>query len=220
VGAECGTGRNLRDQSLRRGTLVLARRDRLRGRRRRDPLLLRDATQLPARGDLCLGHTRWLAALRAGMRRALAAAVMTAAILGGCYRSHERPRDASDPSDGVSTSDAWPNDDASHDGSFDVNPASLEAGGICDSRDMTWGTPCTPEIQIECERRAQEWARGRYGHSRCVDVSMRFSTCTIGEYCEEDRCTCTPTRACGPRDVCVSDTPDGPTRCVRRCSGL
>ncbi len=186
-----------------------------------DVSVRRDAWLHRGRG-LRQRHPRRTNPLRASVRRALTSspvlALATVVVIGqGCYRSHER----ADPADDAGFPDAEFDDGSS--GSSDTNSPPLEVGPSCTSRDTAWPGTCTPEIELECQRIAMDWARGRYGHTRCLSIDLgggNFSSaCSLGDFCVGGGCSCTPTRGCGSGDVCVSDTPDGPTRCVVRCTG-
>ncbi len=135
-------------------------------------------------------------------------------LLHGCYRSHQRATFI----DAGSTIDSGAVFDEP-----DTNPPPLEVGPTCTARDTAWRGGCTPEIEAECQRIAADWARGRYAHTRCITGDIGggnlSSTCAIGNACDARGCGCSFTRGCGFGDVCVSDTPDGLTRCVPRCTG-
>lgn len=169
--------------------------------------------------------------MRERVRGSLITAVAST-LLAGCYLSHMRPEpdappvlDAGNTSDAdawhdASSNDAWAFDAPNADAMHDTNPPPFEAGD-CDPRWFQWARPCDDELETICRETAMTWAHGRYGWSHCgTHPDGHNSACSLGDYCVDGSCICTPTRICGPDDVCVSDTPDGPRRCVPRCSGL
>lgn len=100
-----------------------------------------------------------------------------------------------------------------------------ETGGdawVCNPTSPTFlNGGCTAEADVACQAWAQTLApSGTIAASRC---DGNVFTCTRGADCEIDPmhflCTCSGTLLCRQDEVCISDTPGGPTRCVPICSG-
>ena len=92
--------------------------------------------------------------------------------------------------------------------------------------------PMLPKIRCDAEYVAactewalQIWSGPGYVHTHCEEVGEIAAYCTVGNYCDRSgdhfpppTCQCQRSLTCNSDEVCVSDTPDGPPRCVPRCS--
>ena len=128
-------------------------------------------------------------------------------VVAGCSCAMSHEQDSSQSADatvgadgGEPTEDAWVCNPTS--------PTFLNGG-------------CTAEADVACQAWAQTLApSGTIAASRC---DGNVFTCTRGADCEIDPmhflCTCSGTLLCRQDEVCISDTPGGPTRCVPICSG-
>lgn len=152
-----------------------------------------------------------------------AIAFLASAFIGGCYLAHERPSDAAAEMDGgrrqldaISSVDTSVTDARASDGSSSDSdaPPCERFGG------MTFAGPCTPELTLECQRRADIEASGRPAYVTCIEFGSQ-ATCSPGTICPlaGRPCQCTPTRTCAYAiEVCVSDSPDGPRYCSPVCT--
>lgn len=147
------------------------------------------------------------------MRDAVHGALIVAACaaVAGCYLAHER--------DGVAIDGGAP----SHP---DAAPSDTGRCGL--TGDLPpWQGRCTPERSEQCRQLAMMLAPGRVAHATCLNYGrpgeMIESLCTWGDHCPDGpytgTCRCNAAHYCAAQfDVCVSDTPDGPTYCAPWCS--
>ncbi len=108
--------------------------------------------------------------------------------------------------------------------------AGLDANGdgnggwVCGDVDAAPYVPaCSDQDKVKCQQWAQSLERTGYTHSTCVQSAGVMPLCTVGDYCSTVGnaicwCIAAGNRPCDPGYVCISDTPDGPRRCVKACS--
>jgi hypothetical protein len=147
---------------------------------------------------------KWLAALFAG-----------AAMAAGCTCSASHVSDVG--SDALVAIDGRGGDD----GSIDA-----DAAAECDPEVPSLAKlECDAEYVAACAEWARQvWSGPGYVHTHCEEVDG-IAYCTVGNYCDRSGdhfpppiCQCQRSLTCNSEEVCVSDTPDGPPRCVPRCS--
>ncbi len=104
----------------------------------------------------------------------------------------------------------------------------LDATAPIDARVNETGTDsaggCNPVPNPGCAGDCQVWAQSLiisgYAHAGC---NTQSSTCQMGDQCHADatghiRCDCGDGfNPCSGDEVCVSDTPNGPTTCRKAC---
>lgn len=148
-------------------------------------------------------------------RNLITAVLISSSAVSGCYASHLRPeRDAASPP----PLDAFVADAPEHDaGSRDAGRPTTDTGPC--PHDYIIFPSCTPaELQM-CFDRAWAQAAGAIPHVSCVQLGDTYATCAAADSCDSTgRCLCNASRICATNEVCVSDTPDGPTRCQRFCT--
>jgi hypothetical protein len=135
-----------------------------------------------------------------------AARLMSAAllVLGGCGTRTSLPGATPGASGGIDAGD-------------DANM------GVCNPQPNPFPIPvCTPDAQKQCKRWAQSLAATGYGRATC-SLGQRQAHCLMGDSsCFNDHitgliaCQCDD-RACFGNEVCVSDTPAGPSSCRPIC---
>lgn len=148
-------------------------------------------------------------------RNLITAVLISSSAVSGCHASHLRPeRDAASPP----PLDAFVADAPEHDaGSRDAGRPTTDTGPC--PHDYIIFPSCTPaELQM-CFDRAWAQAAGAIPHVSCVQLGDTYATCAAADSCDSTgRCLCNASRICATNEVCVSDTPDGPTRCRRVCT--
>ncbi len=147
--------------------------------------------------------------MRAGLQLAVLAAI--ALLQPGCYLSHERELARTDSGFDAARRETGPR---TYDGGVLISPCP---------RDTVNFPACDDGGYQLCAARATAQAAGAYPHSTCLRHGGMpiHATCAAADSCDDGgRCFCNPSRICATTEVCVSDTPDGPTRCVAACSGL
>jgi hypothetical protein len=146
-------------------------------------------------------------------------AVALLALVGGCTCAASHTIDASAP-DAVAeaSADSSTSDSSARDTLPDAecNPVPpYFTSGLCDE-----------EHQAACTDWAEQvWSGEGYVHVVCNITFAGGPVCANGDYCPEPTpsgpptmCRCAPGLACTSHEVCVSDTADGPRRCVPRCT--
>jgi hypothetical protein len=113
--------------------------------------------------------------------------------------------------------------DAAGDDASDATPgAAIENGGdgtSCVADPPLLSSACTPALDALCQHWAAQAAVGAYGHSRCHEDSHSAITRCAEPNCSGCCCWCGPdiTSYCSGGQVCASDTPNGPLRCIAAC---
>lgn len=226
----CGSRRSGILDVRARGGGVLSGGGLLRGRHPSAALLVRVGCELQRRRGLRRRHPGRPASLHRGLRvdpalsRVLVTAATLAIIAVGCARHHLRGDGPARPDSGRRDADA---------GDAGWLPPRPDVGPRPDAPlGPPPDAPCRPVGIIlsfpgaECDARAEaicdEWAQaaapaGTFAHAVCVNFGAGTLTCEVGDYCDAAGCRCTPSEVCARGLVCMSDTPDGPTRCGRGC---
>lgn len=141
--------------------------------------------------------------------RGLVGLSMIGGLVGSCSCGMAHEPDAAFQEDGAIDGGV----DAPADAGSDVYVVLMDIG-ICSPREplcntdadcLAWGDSVAPP--------------GTYVSSRCVDLHCTLGVAHCWVFDGMTRCRCAESLECPSGQVCVSDTPGGPTRCTEACVG-